>query len=74
LAGPEIKVDVRILSTTNQDLEEKIKNKSFREDLFYRLNVVTVTTPCLREIREDIPVLVHHLARRVIDELEVPTH
>jgi DNA-binding NtrC family response regulator len=67
-----LKVDVRILATTNQNLEEKIKNKSFREDLFYRLNVVTVTTPCLREIREDIPVLVHHLARRVIDELEVP--
>jgi DNA-binding NtrC family response regulator len=66
-----VKVDVRILSTTNQDLEEKIKNKSFREDLFYRLNVVTVTTPCLRDIREDIPVLVHHLARRVIEELEV---
>ncbi len=64
-------VDVRILSTTNQDLEEKIRNKSFREDLFYRLNVVTVSTPSLREIPEDIPILVHHLARRVVDELEM---
>ncbi len=68
-------VNVRILSTTNQNLEEKIRNKSFREDLFYRLNVVTVATPCLREITEDIPLLVHHLARRVIDELEMdPIH
>lgn len=65
-------VDVRILSTTNQDLEEKIRNKSFREDLFYRLNVFTVTTPCLREIPEDIPILVHHLARSVASELEMP--
>ncbi|MFO8113057.1 MAG: sigma-54 dependent transcriptional regulator [Desulfosalsimonadaceae bacterium] len=69
------KVDVRILSTTNQNLEEKIKNRSFREDLFYRLNVVPVTTPCLREISEDIPLLVHYLARRVVEELELaPVH
>ncbi len=66
-----LKVDVRILSTTNQNLEEKIRNKSFREDLFYRLNVVTVTTPSLREIPEDIPILVHHLARRAAGELEM---
>lgn len=65
------RVNVRILSTTNQHLEEKIKNKSFREDLFYRLNVVTVTTPSLRDISEDIPVLVHHLVRRVSGELEL---
>ena len=65
------KVDVRILSTTNQNLEGKIIDKSFREDLFYRLNVVTVTTPSLREISEDIPVLVHHLMRQVIGELDM---
>ena len=64
-----IKVDVRVLSTTNQDLEEKIRNKSFREDLFYRLNVVSVSTPSLREIPEDIPLLVHHFIRKVATEL-----
>ncbi|SDB22181.1 regulatory protein, Fis family [Desulfonatronum thiosulfatophilum] len=58
-----IKVDVRILSTTNQHLENKILDKSFREDLFYRLNVVSVETPPLREITEDIPLLVHHFNR-----------
>ncbi len=65
------RVDVRILSTTNQDLEEMIRSKRFREDLFYRLNVVTISTPSLREIPEDIPVLVRHLARRVCGELEM---
>ena len=68
-SNKNIKVDVRILSTTNQDLEEKIRNKSFREDLFYRLNVVTVSTPCLRDISEDIPLLVHHFNRKVATEL-----
>ncbi|MFP4128496.1 MAG: sigma-54-dependent transcriptional regulator [Desulfonatronovibrio sp.] len=66
-----IKVDVRILSTTNQDLEEKIRDKSFREDLFYRLNVVTVSTPSLRDMPEDIPLLVHHFSRRVASELGI---
>ncbi len=48
-----------------------IRSKRFREDLFYRLNVVTISTPSLREIPEDIPILVHHLARRVCGELEM---
>lgn len=55
-----IKVNVRVVASTNQDLEEKIKTGEFREDLFYRLNVVTVVMPGLREIKEDIPLLVHH--------------
>lgn len=63
------KVDVRILSTTNQNLEEKIRDKSFREDLFYRLNVVSVHTPALREITEDIPLLASHFTRMVASEL-----
>ncbi|GAB6060967.1 sigma-54-dependent transcriptional regulator [Desulfonatronum parangueonense] len=63
------KVDVRILSTTNQNLETKILDKSFREDLFYRLNVVSVETPPLREIPEDIPLLVHHFNRLAALEL-----
>ena len=63
------KVDVRIVSTTNQDLENKIRDKSFREDLFYRLNVVSVRTPALREITDDIPLLVHHFNRLAAVEL-----
>ncbi|PHR25175.1 MAG: DNA-binding response regulator [Desulfotalea sp.] len=55
-----IKVDVRVVASTNQDLEAKIKTGEFREDLFYRLNVVTVTMPNLRDMREDIPLLIHH--------------
>lgn len=53
-------VDVRVVASTNQNLEEKIKAGDFREDLFYRLNVVTVTMPNLMEMREDIPLLIHH--------------
>ncbi|MCP4625794.1 MAG: sigma-54-dependent Fis family transcriptional regulator [bacterium] len=55
-----IDVDVRIISATNQDLEEKIKQKEFRVDLFYRLNVVLIRVPPLRERIEDIPLLVEH--------------
>lgn len=55
-----IKVDVRVVASTNQDLEAKIKAGEFREDLFYRLNVVTVTMPNLRDMREDVPLLIHH--------------
>jgi len=58
------KVDVRVLSSTNQNLEEKIRQGLFREDLFYRLNVVTVTMPPLRDIPEDIPLLAHHFLKR----------
>lgn len=55
-----IKVDVRVVASTNQDLEAKIKAGEFREDLFYRLNVVTVTMPNLKSMREDVPLLIHH--------------
>ena len=52
-----IKVDVRVLTATNQNLEDMIKGKLFREDLFYRINVVTITIPPLRERKTDIPIL-----------------
>ncbi len=55
-----IKVDVRVVASTNQDLEEKIRSGEFRADLFYRLNVVSVTMPNLLEMKEDVPLLVHH--------------
>ncbi len=53
-------VDVRVLATTNQDLEAKIRQGEFREDLFYRLNVLSVTMPSLEEIKNDIPLLAQH--------------
>jgi DNA-binding NtrC family response regulator len=65
-------VDVRILATTNQNLEEKIRERTFREDLYYRLNVVSVRTPNLKEMREDIPLLVNYFALKVCKELEIP--
>jgi two-component system, NtrC family, response regulator HydG len=58
-----IQVDVRILSATNQDLAEMVKEKRFREDLYYRLNVITVRVPPLRERHEDIRLLAQHYLR-----------
>lgn len=55
-----ISVDVRIISATHQDLERRVEEKKFREDLYYRLNVVTIEVPPLKDRREDIPLLVEH--------------
>jgi two-component system, NtrC family, response regulator HydG len=58
-----MRVDVRIVAATNQDLAQMVRDKRFREDLFYRLNVITINVPPLRDRREDIPVLAHHFVR-----------
>ena len=58
------RVDVRIIAATNQDLERAIEEKRFREDLFYRLNVIPIETPSLRDRHGDVPLLVHHFLAR----------
>jgi DNA-binding NtrC family response regulator len=58
-----MRVDVRLVAASNQDLAQMVRDKRFREDLFYRLNVITVHVPPLRERREDIPVLAQHFLR-----------
>jgi len=60
----DIKVDVRIISATNKNLEKKVKEGSFREDLFYRLNVIPIHVPPLRERKEDIPVLTRYFIEK----------
>jgi len=64
-----IKIDVRILASTNKNLEEEVKNGSFREDLFYRINVVELKLPSLAERKEDIPLLVDHFINKYNSEL-----
>ncbi|MBF6602302.1 MAG: sigma-54-dependent Fis family transcriptional regulator [Sphingorhabdus sp.] len=59
-----VKVDVRVVSATSRDLEEEIQERRFREDLFYRLNVVPVELPPLNQRRDDIPILVEHYSAR----------
>jgi two-component system nitrogen regulation response regulator GlnG len=69
--GP-IPIDVRILAATHQDLEDRVERKLFREDLYFRLNVVPVRIAPLRERKGDIPLLVHHFVGRFARELNVP--
>jgi two-component system nitrogen regulation response regulator GlnG len=59
-----IPVDVRVIAATNQPLEQAVSEKTFREDLFYRLNVVRIQLPALRDRQEDIPLLVHYFLRK----------
>lgn len=68
-----IQVDVRVISSTNRNLPEKIKRGDFREDLFYRLNVLPIVLPPLRERKEDIPLLVDFLIKKHSAELNRPT-
>ena len=65
----EIKVDVRILAATNRDLKTAISENKFREDLFYRLNVISIPVPPLRNRKDDIPLLVKAFIRRYCLEM-----
>lgn len=59
------KVDVRVISATNADLEQMVRERTFREDLFYRINLITIHLPALRDRPEDIPLLVKHFAKSI---------
>jgi two-component system nitrogen regulation response regulator GlnG len=67
-----IQVDVRIIAATNQNMEERVRDKLFREDLFYRLNVVPINLAPLRERKEDVPLLVDYFLKKTCAELDLP--
>jgi two-component system, NtrC family, response regulator PilR len=68
----ETQVDVRVIAATNADLNEAIRNGTFREDLFYRINVIPIALPPLRQRREDIPLLVDHFIAKYSQNMGVP--
>jgi len=69
----ELQVDVRIIAATNVDLRQQVRDGKFREDLFYRLNVITIDLPPLRQRKEDIPLLAGFFLNRYSEENERPT-
>jgi len=68
-ATDDIKVEVRLIAATNRDLESMVKEGTFRQDLFYRLNVINIRTPSLRERRDDIPLLANHFLKKYDERL-----
>jgi two-component system response regulator PilR (NtrC family) len=73
-ATDDIKVDVRIIAATNRNLEEMVKDKTFREDLYYRLNVINIRTPSLRERKDDIPLLAAFFLKKYNERLGKAVH
>ncbi|GAB6099557.1 sigma 54-interacting transcriptional regulator [Halanaerocella petrolearia] len=67
-----IDVDIRVITATNRDLEEMIKERTFREDLYYRLNVIPIILPSLQARKEDIPLLVDHFLEKISAKLDKP--
>jgi len=69
----DLRVNVRVIAATNRNLEEAIASKSFREDLYYRLNVITIDIPSLKSRRQDVPLLARHFAERFAREFHRET-
>lgn len=68
----ELPVDIRVLAATNQDLEAAVRENRFRSDLYFRIRVVQIDLPPLRDRKEDIPLLIHHLLRKLSVEQRLP--
>ncbi|MCK5509490.1 MAG: sigma 54-interacting transcriptional regulator, partial [Desulfobacterales bacterium] len=66
-----ISVNIRVISATNKDLKKEVKNKNFREDLYYRLNVIPISIPPLRERKNDIPLLVNHFLKQAEEDYKL---
>ena len=72
LGGHDVKVNTWVITATNHDLERDLSEGRFREDLYYRLNIIKIDVPPLRERKEDIPLLVEHFVKKYRSELDIP--
>jgi DNA-binding NtrC family response regulator len=72
-SGQTIRVDVRVIATSNRNLKDEVSNGSFRDDLFYRLNVIPIDLPPLRQRLEDIPLLTDHFLNKCCQKIGLPT-
>jgi two-component system, NtrC family, response regulator HydG len=70
----DLKVDVRVVAATSRDIKDMVKKGTFREDLFYRLHVVSVALPPLRQRTDDIPILVEHFLKEIAETKRIPPH